>query len=97
MEKRTGRIIQAIAGFYYCQTADGKTYECRARGLFRNEDITPLAGDMAVFETDGAGGYVTEIIGRKNAFTRPPLANLDQLLLITAAAAPLRICWYWIN
>ena len=88
MEKKTGRIIQAIAGFYYCQTADEKVYECRARGLFRNEDITPLAGDMAVFETDGAGGYVTEIIDRKNAFKRPPLANLDQLLLITAVAAP---------
>ena len=88
MEKKTGRIIQAIAGFYYCQTADEKVYECRARGHFRNEDITPLAGDMAVFETDGAGGYVTEIIDRKNAFKRPPLANLDQLLLITAVAAP---------
>ena len=42
-----------------------KVYECRARGLFRNEDITPLAGDMAVFETDGAGGY-----GRSQAACR---------------------------
>lgn len=43
---------------------------------------------MAVFETDGTGGYILEIIGRKNALTRPPLANLDQLFLITAAVAP---------
>lgn len=88
MENKTGRIIQAIAGFYYCRTGDGAVYECRARGGFRNEDITPLAGDMAVFETDGTGGYVTEIMERKNAFTRPPLANLDQLFLVTAAASP---------
>lgn len=87
MEKKTGRIIQAIAGFYYC-LSDGETYECRARGVFRNEEITPLAGDMVAFETDGKGGFVTEILERKNAFTRPPLANLDQLFLVTAAASP---------
>lgn len=87
MEKKTGRIIQAIAGFYYCLSG-GETYECRARGVFRNEEISPLAGDTVAFETDGKGGFVTEILDRKNAFTRPPLANLDQLFLVTAAASP---------
>lgn len=88
VEKKTGRIIQAIAGFYYCLTAEGETYECRARGVFRNEDISPLAGDTVAFETDGQSGFVTEILNRKNAFTRPPLANLDRLFLVTAAASP---------
>lgn len=88
LEKKTGRIIQAIAGFYYCQTKEGAVFECRARGAFRNEEVTPLAGDLAVFETDGQSGVVTQVLKRKNAFTRPPLANLDQLFLVAAAKSP---------
>ena len=76
-----GTIIKGIAGFYYCRTADGEVFECRARGLFRNTGLTPLAGDEVIFE----GGMVTEILDRLNSFDRPPLANAE-LIIVTAAA-----------
>ena len=40
-----GIIIKGIGGFYYVEAADGIVYECKARGVFRKEKITPLAGD----------------------------------------------------
>lgn len=84
----TGLIVKAISGFYYCDAA-GKVYECRARGVFRNEEITPLVGDRAEFtpEEDGSG-TVTAILPRKNSFVRPPIANLDRLFVVTAVKDP---------
>lgn len=62
---------------------------CKARGVFRNEDITPLVGDRAVFEVEEDGsGFITELLPRKNEFTRPPIANLDRLLIVTAVVDP---------
>ncbi len=84
-----GRIVKGIGGFYYVDTADG-IFECRARGIFRKEKITPLVGDMVTIlidETSGTGA-VEEILPRKNVLIRPPVANVTQMAVVVATANP---------
>ncbi len=83
-----GRIIKAIGGFYYVEAA-GTVYECRARGVFRKKNMPPLVGDLvtAVVLEDGTG-TVSEITPRKNQLVRPPIANLDQLILVVSICDP---------
>lgn len=85
-----GTIVKGVAGFYYVKCADA-VYQCKARGVFKNEGITPLVGDRVDFEP-GAGaeddGLVTEILERKNEFIRPPVANVDCFAVVMAAAHP---------
>ena len=89
MEKQTGRIIKLLGGFYYIDTGDGKLVECRARGVFRKENVSPCVGDIASVEmTAGGKGYIMGIAPRKNELLRPPLANLDQLVFVCSAADP---------
>ena len=84
----TGLIRKALSGFYYV-VSEGREYECRARGLFRKEEVTPLVGDRVECAPEADGrGCVTDILPRKNEFARPPLANLDQLFLVAAVADP---------
>ena len=83
-----GRIIRQTGGFYYVDTGDG-VIECRARGLFRKQGITPLVGDIADVErTDDGKGFVVGWQQRKNNMVRPPVANVDRLLLILSVADP---------
>ncbi|MDR1329181.1 MAG: ribosome small subunit-dependent GTPase A [Oscillospiraceae bacterium] len=83
-----GVIIKALAGFYYVET-DGGVLECRARGKFRREDVSPLVGDKVKLEPHGDGkGTVTEILPRKNEFSRPPVANIDVMVIVASAAPP---------
>lgn len=84
-----GRIMKGIGGFYYVDTADG-VLECRARGIFRKEKITPLVGDMVEITVDeGTGtGAVDSILPRRNELLRPPVANVTQMAVVTAAANP---------
>lgn len=85
---RTGIIYKAISGFYYVETENG-TIECRARGRFRHEKITPLVGDIAAITVTGDGkGTLDDLLPRKNAFIRPPIANLDQMVIIASAVIP---------
>ena len=84
----TGIIFKAISGFYYVGTEAGAV-ECRARGRFRLDQVTPLVGDRAVISlTEDGRGTLEEILPRKNAFVRPPLANLDQLVIVASAVVP---------
>ncbi|MFZ2537523.1 MAG: ribosome small subunit-dependent GTPase A [Oscillospiraceae bacterium] len=88
MQQKTGVINKAISGFYYV-ACDKEVYECRARGIFRNENTTPLVGDRVVFEIDdNKKGMVTEVLERKNEFTRPPIANIDKLFIVTSILEP---------
>ena len=88
MDKRTGLIVKATGGFYYVQ-ADGALHECRARGLFRKEGVSPLVGDRVELEPTGeASGYVTAILPRKNALVRPPLANVDTFVIVASVSDP---------
>ncbi|MFA7636533.1 MAG: ribosome small subunit-dependent GTPase A [Monoglobales bacterium] len=83
-----GIITKGIGGFYYVETKEGM-YECKARGLFRKQKLTPLAGDTCnISAMPDMTGYIEEIFERKNAFVRPPIANVDQMIIVCAAAAP---------
>ena len=84
-----GRIDKALSGFYYVATASGETLTCRARGKFRKEGLSPLVGDrVAVRELGNGEGYVEEILLRRNAFQRPAVANIDQLVIVASGAIP---------
>ena len=88
MNKIKGKIIKGIGGFYYVETADG-IYECKARGLFRKEGITPLVGDnVAVCINNNAENTIDEIFERKNFLVRPPLANIDVLFIVSSLKDP---------
>lgn len=83
-----GRLIKGIGGFYYVETADG-VYECKARGIFRKKKITPLVGDIvSITLNENAENTIDEIYERKNSLVRPPLANLDQLFVVSSVIDP---------
>ncbi len=84
----TGRLMKALSGFYYVESADGTLLPCRARGRFRKEGLSPLVGDMVSYTRDGNGGTVEEILPRKNSFVRPAIANLDLLVVFASGAIP---------
>ena len=81
------RIIKALSGFYYVQTEDG-VVECRARGRFRRQDQSPLVGDFVRITRQGDKGVLEELLPRKNAFIRPAVANIDQLVIVASNAIP---------
>ena len=109
---QTGRIIKMTGGLYTVRLdrgipdspLAGQTVECRARGTFRHEQMTPLVGDLVAVQYDDtsftvSGGIATpsadrtglvidDILPRKNSLIRPPLANLDVMLVVIAAASP---------
>ena len=83
-----GRIQKALSGFYYVDTGS-EVLTCRARGKFRKEGISPLVGDrVEVRELGNGEGFVEKILPRRNAFTRPAVANIDQLVVIASGAIP---------
>ncbi len=81
------RIIKALSGFYYVQTESG-VVECRARGRFRRQDQSPLVGDFVRITRQGSKGVLEELLSRKNAFVRPAVANIDQLVVLASCAIP---------
>ena len=84
----TGRIQKALSGFYYVDTGS-EILQCRARGKFRKEGISPLVGDLVEVRELGNGeGFVEKILPRRNAFNRPAVANIDQLVVIASGAIP---------
>ena len=85
-----GRILKGIGGFYYVHTDEG-VYQCRAKGLFRKKSMKPLAGDMCHIEltnTEDVEGNVVDIMDRTNELIRPPVANIDQALIVFAFHSP---------
>lgn len=83
-----GVITKSLSGFYSV-TSGNQTFECRARGCFRKDGITPLVGDRVEFEDIGRGkGIVHAIEPRRNAFVRPAVANIDLLVFLAAAVIP---------
>ena len=85
----TGRIIKGVGGFYSV-AAKNKVYICRPRGKFRVKDETLLVGDMVEFAppTDTQEGYLLKILKRNNELLRPPVANIDLIIIVIAAADP---------
>lgn len=85
----TGRIIKGIGGFYYVKTDDA-IIECRARGKFRKDELSPIVGDIVDVTLSGEStGQVSKIHERKNFLIRPGVANVDMLVLVSAAKSPL--------
>lgn len=85
-----GKIIKGIGGFYYVDTEKG-LYECRARGIFRKNKITPLVGDrvsISVVDEENKKGVVEEIEKRDTELVRPPIANVDKVLIVFAIKNP---------
>lgn len=81
-------IVKGIGGFYYVETTDG-LYECKARGVFRKKKITPLVGDkVKISINENAENTIDEIEERKNFLVRPPLANIDQLFIVSSIVDP---------
>lgn len=89
MEKvLNGVIIKGIGGFYYVEAA-GEVYECKARGAFRKKKITPLAGDnVTITVREGKENTIDEIGERKNFLLRPPVANIDTLIIVSSVKDP---------
>ena len=82
-----GYITKGIGGFYYVKTPDG-IVECKPRGIFRKQKITPVAGDEVTLETENDAAVIAQIEPRKNVFVRPPVANLDVLFLVASTTQP---------
>lgn len=84
-----GIIIKGIGGFYYVEAVDGIVYECRARGVFRKEKITPLAGDRVEITVESNNkNSIDKILERRNFFKRPPIANVDTLVIVSSVCDP---------
>lgn len=83
-----GRIVKALSGFYYVDSEEGY-FQCRGRGVFRKEKVKPLVGDFVEFEAENqTDGYILKILPRTNELVRPPIANVDQALLVFSAVKP---------
>ena len=86
-----GKIVKGIAGFYYVHVVGFGIYECRARGIFRKENKKPLVGDnveIEILDDKDMEGNLVKILPRKNELIRPAVANVDQALVVFAAAKP---------
>lgn len=84
-----GTIIKALSGFYYVSCGEN-VYECKARGRFRLDGMSPLVGDKVCFATDSSGkGFIEKVYDRKNSFIRPAVANIDALVFVAANTNPI--------
>lgn len=86
-----GKIIKGIGGFYYVHAEDNAVYECRAKGIFRRENIKPLVGDVVeleVLDRTEKTGNICKICPRKSELVRPAVANIDQALVVFAIVKP---------
>lgn len=86
-----GKIIKGIAGFYYVHVPFEGVFECKARGLFRNQSIKPLIGDNVVLEIlkdEDHKGNIVKIDKRKNELVRPTVANIGQVMIVFSVNHP---------
>jgi ribosome biogenesis GTPase len=84
-----GRLIRSVSGFYTIRTDDNGDFICKARGLFRLKGISPLAGDFVTIQVQPDGsGIITDVEERRNELVRPPVCNIDKLVLLISEALP---------
>ncbi len=87
-----GKIEKGIAGFYYVHVPQEGIYECKAKGVFRNQKVKPLVGDdveITVLDQEKMVGTIVSLYPRRNTLVRPAVANIDQALVIFAVTDPL--------
>ncbi|MGI6256841.1 MAG: ribosome small subunit-dependent GTPase A [Anaerovoracaceae bacterium] len=83
-----GTIVKGIGGFYYVKVGT-TVFTCKARGIFKKEGLIPMVGDEVKIQTiEGEEGVINEILPRKNEFIRPPISNVDRMVVVIAAAHP---------
>lgn len=83
-----GRIVKALSGYYYVK-ADGRLWQCRARGLFKKKKFSPLVGDWVRFDqTEHGEGYIQDVEPRLTELVRPPVANADQAVIVNSVREP---------
>jgi len=86
-----GKIIKGIAGFYYVYVENMGTYECKAKGSFRNKSIKPLVGDnveIQIIDSEKYKGNIVKILERENELIRPAVAGVDQAMIVFAVTSP---------
>ncbi len=83
-----GIIVKGIGGFYYVDIGNA-IVECRAQGHFRNKNLSPCVGDKVgiILESDTKGS-ISEIFERTNVFIRPPVANIDSMIIVASLKNP---------
>ena len=84
-----GIIVKGIGGFYYVKTEEG-VFQCRARGLFREENLVPTVGDRVIIQINKEDntGYIKEIKPRISQLLRPPVANITQVIIVMSIKKP---------
>lgn len=83
-----GKLIKAISGFYYVE-AENMLYECKARGVLRKQDMSPVVGDNVKITVNGnQTGVLEEVLPRKNCLIRPQIANIDKLFIVSSYNTP---------
>lgn len=89
MLEKTGKIVKALSGFYYVLLENGEIITARARGNFRNSNISPLVGDTVTTKIkEDSIGYITNIEERTNELLRPKVANVDYNVVVTSIKDP---------
>ena len=84
-----GQIVKALSGFYYVDTGEGAPIPCRGRGKLRHRRLTPLVGDrVEITRLEDGTGMVDAVLTRKNEFSRPAVANIDQMVIVCSGAVP---------
>ncbi|MFL0249904.1 ribosome small subunit-dependent GTPase A [Clostridium neuense] len=82
-----GIIVKGIAGFYYIKVGE-KIYECKARGKFRFNEMTPIVGDRVEISVKDDKGVIDKIETRFNELKRPLVANITQAFVVFAVRNP---------
>ena len=85
-----GTILQGIGGFYYALDGEGTVHTLRAQGKLRRERTKPKVGDRVEL-SPGEGeehGWILKVLPRRNELVRPPVANIDVIVVVAAAATP---------
>lgn len=85
---KTGRIIRSLSGYYDIQIENSDIQRARARGEFRKSGQKPLVGDFVDFESENDEGLIWRIHDRENVLVRPPVANIDVAVIVTALKEP---------
>lgn len=89
-DRKQGILLKGIGGFYYIDTDTG-IYECRARGIFRKQNIKPLVGDSVIISSideNSKTAFLYEILPRKNELIRPAVSNVSQLIAVISTENP---------
>lgn len=94
VDKMRGRIIKGIGGFYYVNTEEG-IIESRARGVFREENLKPLVGDLVEIKlsSEDKSGYIIDIYPRETELIRPAVANISQAIIVMSIKKPNYNSW----